>query len=120
MRAEVVLDAFVVMPNHVHGIIGIIGGGTTPADGVGAHGRAPLRGGIAFRPPKSLGALVAGFKCAVTTRINRHRGTPGAKVWQRGYYERVLRDERELGIARRYIADNPLRWPLDRLHPDRR
>ncbi len=118
IRAEVVLDAFVVMPNHVHGIVGIIDG-STPTDGVGAHGRAPLRCGIAYRRPKSLGALVAGFKSAVTRRINHENGTPGAAVWQRNYWERVLRDDRELAIARRYIADNPLRWHLDRLHPGR-
>lgn len=47
------------------------------------------------------------------------RGTPGGKVWQRNYYERVLRDERERHIARRYIRDNPLRWHLDRCYPDR-
>ncbi|MEP0545407.1 MAG: transposase [Rhodothermales bacterium] len=133
IRAEVVLDAFVVMPNHVHGIIGIIAGTPptvgveTPDDafptvGVGATGRSPLRSGPSARPgplPKSLGALVAGFKSAVTKRVNAARGIPGAAVWQRNYWERVLRDDRELGIARRYVADNPLRWHLDRLHPDR-
>jgi putative transposase len=117
IRAEVTLDAFVVMPNHVHGIIGIVDGATI-TDGVGAHGRAPLRCGIAYRRPKSLGAFVAGFKSAVTKRINAIRGTPGGKVWQRNYWERVLRDERELHIARRYVRDNPLRWHLDRCHPD--
>ena len=117
IRTEVVLDAFVVMPNHIHGIIGIVDGATI-TDGVGAHGRAPLRCGIACRRPKSLGAFVAGFKSAVTKRINTMRGTPSGKVWQRNYWERVLRDERELHIARRYVRDNPLRWHLDRCHPD--
>ena len=53
-------------------------------------------------------------------RINHLRGTPGVKVWQRNYWERVLRDERELGIARDYVLTNPLRWHLDRLHPDQK
>ncbi|MEM1041549.1 MAG: transposase [Bacteroidota bacterium] len=121
IRAEVVLDAFVVMPNHVHGIFGIIGDDATPTGGVGATGRSPLRSGPNARPgppPKSLGALVAGFKSAVTKRVNAARGTPGVVVWQRNYHERVLRDERELGVARRYIADNPLRWTFDRYGPD--
>jgi hypothetical protein len=66
-----------------------------------------------------LGAFVAGFKSAVTRRVNAMRETPGGAVWQRNYYERVIRDARALHIARRYVADNPLRWHLDRLHPDR-
>ena len=119
LRAEVVLDAFVVMPNHVHALVGIIPESTS----VGAHGRAPLRRndetGKPLRTPRSLGALVAGYKSSVTAQINRQRGTPGAPVWQRGYHERVVRDDREAEAFRRYIAENPLRWHLDRYHPDR-
>ena len=76
---------------------------------VGAHGHAPLR-----RPPRSLGSFIAGFKSAVTKRINQHRGTPGAPVWQRNYYEYIIRDDRALNAIRRYIAENPMRWHLDR------
>jgi REP element-mobilizing transposase RayT len=125
---HVVVDAFVVMPNHVHGILGIADG-PFPTDGVGAQHAAPLRSSPPPRPVDrggrcnvaagSLPAVVRAFKAAVTRRINRESGTPGAAVWQRNYWERVLRDGRELGIARRYVADNPLRWHRDRLHPDR-
>lgn len=104
IRREIELDAFVVMPNHLHGIVVI--------RDVGAHGRAPLP--LApHRPPRSLGSFVAGFKSAVTKRINTMRRTPGLPVWQRNYWERVIRDERELDRVRQYIAENPLRWESD-------
>jgi len=112
IRAEVELDVFVVMPNHFHGVVVI----TTPAphiggtsESVGTHGRASLR-----RAPKSLGSLVAGFKSVVTKRINQLRNTPGIPVWQRNYYERVVRNERELDVIRQYIVDNPAKWPEDK------
>jgi hypothetical protein len=66
-----------------------------------------------------LGAFIAGFKSAVTTRINRHRGTPGAAVWQGRYYERIIRDEPEWHTVRRYIHQNPARWHRDRHRPGR-
>jgi REP element-mobilizing transposase RayT len=121
LRTEVTLDAFVAMPNHVHGIIHIAGDAST--DAVGATGRSPLRCGPNARPglpPKSLGAFVAGFKSAVTKRINAMRGTPGGAVWQRNYYGRVIRAARALHIARRYVRDNPARWHRDRCHLGRR
>jgi REP element-mobilizing transposase RayT len=109
IRREIQLDAFVVMPNHIHGIV-IIGDHTM---NVGAHGRAPLL----RRSPRSLGSFIAGFKSAVTKRINETRGTPGLPVWQRSYYERVIRDEEELNRSRQYIADNPGRWADDPENP---
>ena len=68
--------------------------------------------------PGSLGAIIRAFKSAVTKRINALRGTPGARVWQRNYYERIIRDERALNAIRRYIAENPQRWHLDRYNPN--
>ena len=65
-----------------------------------------------------MGAFIAGFKSAVTKRINQYRDTPGAPVWQRNYYEHIIRDERALAAIRQYIVDNPLRWHLDRYNPD--
>nr|BCX01830.1 MAG: hypothetical protein KatS3mg041_1876 [Bacteroidota bacterium] len=113
IRAEIELypDEFVIMPNHIHGIVWIV------ETDVGAHGRAPLHNGQLSRPPRSLGAFVAGFKSIVTKRINALRGTPGAPVWQRNYYEHIIRTEWALHAIRQYIADNPLRWHLDRYNP---
>ena len=60
--------------------------------------------------PGSLGALVRSYKAAVTRRVNRLQTTPGIPVWQRGYWERIVRDDREIEATRRYIDENPLRW----------
>jgi hypothetical protein len=60
---------------------------------------------------------VAGFKSAVTTRINILRGTPDVPLWQRNYYEHVIRNEDDLRRIREYIQTNPVRWELDRENP---
>ena len=115
VRPEVELDEFVIMPNHLHGIITI----QRSSRSVGAHARAPLPSGDALlqRPPKSLGSLIAGFKSAATKRINQSRHTPGQPVWQRNYYEHVIRGETDLNRIRQYIRDNPARWAEDIYNP---
>ncbi|MGD2253950.1 MAG: hypothetical protein PVF70_13630 [Anaerolineales bacterium] len=118
IRNELALDAYVIMPNHMHGIVILRrvddpSGGKTHRPRVGAHGRAPLH-----RQPRSLGSFVAGFKARVTKRINQHRHTPGAPVWQRGYHDHILRHQRDLDRTRRYIRQNPLKWSLDQYHVD--
>jgi len=79
------------------------------AQGVGGPPRGPA--------PRSLGAFIAGWKAAVTARVNRLRKTPGEPVWQRNYYEHIIRDEGSLASIRRYIADNPRLWAEDDYHP---
>ena len=108
LRQEIDLDAFVVMPNHIHGVVIMIN------HDVGATGRSPFPSGPAKR---SLGAFVGGFKSPVTTRINQLRGTPGIPIWQRNYYEHVIRDEESLNRIRQYIVDNPARWSFDPENP---
>ncbi len=129
IRAEIELfpDEFVVMPNHIHGIVWIVetdDGTGHRDDAVEVHGRAPNVGATGRSPlqprgpaPRSLGSFIAGFKSAVTKRLNVLRNTPGAPVWQRNYYEHIIRTARALNAIRRYIADNPLRWHLDRYNP---
>src|SRR5207237_9344980 len=95
--AAVSLDAFVVMPDHVHGILLLKGVPNTRAAG----GRITAG---------SLGTIVRSFKSAVTCKINDARGTIGAKVWQRNYYEHVARQSDDLDQIRLYIASNPNRW----------
>ena len=108
IRKEIELDAFVVMPNHVHGIVVI-------TDRMGrATGRSSLQSGPAKR---SLGAFVSGFKSVVTKRINAFQGLPGTPVWQRNYFEHVIRDENSLNRIRQYVLDNPARWEFDRENP---
>jgi REP element-mobilizing transposase RayT len=89
------------MPNHIHGIVIIT------ESNVGATGRSPLPKGP---KPKSIGAFIGGFKSTATKRINEMRGTIGIHVWQRNYYEHIIRNEDELKVAREYIAENPLTW----------
>ena len=66
--------------------------------------------------PRLLGFFVAGFKSAATKRINDHRGTPGAAVWQRNYHDVIIRTERHWRAARRYVRRNPAEWERDRLN----
>jgi putative transposase len=118
-RAE--LDVFVVMPNHVHGILIIADKIRTSPTSVGAQHAAPLSW-RASRPnvsPGSLGAIIRSFKSATTKRINNLRATPYVPPWQRGYYEHVIRNEDDLRRIREYILTNPLRWELDRENPAR-
>ena len=63
--------------------------------------------------------IVRAFKTFSARRINEARGAPGTAVWQRNYYERVIRDDRELNAIREYIQTNPLRWHLDKENPYR-
>jgi REP element-mobilizing transposase RayT len=104
------LDEYVVMPNHFHGIVWIRG-----------DGRAGLKPAPTADRPRAhpLSEIVRAFKTFSARRINQMRSTPGMPVWQRDYYERVVRNERELNAIREYIQTNPLRWHLDKENPQR-
>jgi len=111
IRREIELDAWMVMPNHFHGIV-ILRSGRCRSDRPECKGDRPVAPTGPL--PRSLGALIAGFKSAVTKRINELQNTPGAKLWQRNYYEHIVRNENELNQIRRYIVDNPAQWEHDR------
>ena len=110
---QVQLDEWVVMPNHLHGIL-MFGGQEVGLDVVEAE--RPTESGP---PSGSLGAIVGNFKSVVTRRINRIRKTPRRPVWQRNYHEHVIRNERERNAIRQYIRDNPAHWDGDPEHPER-
>jgi putative transposase len=84
------LDAFIVMPNHVHGIVWLSRAGHAPP----------------------LPAVIGSFKGAASRAA-------GQRLWQRSFHDRVIRSESELHALRRYVLDNPLRWALDRENPFR-
>jgi REP element-mobilizing transposase RayT len=135
IRGNVEVDQFVVMPNHFHGILiivnpvvaamyptapGIVGatrrvahGESTPTPAAGEPAR--LYDGTAGEPAArpygiaagSLGAIIGQVKSAVSKRIGR-------PVWQRNYFEHVVRDDNDLNRIREYIATNPIRWTVDR------
>ena len=111
IRSEIKLDAYIVMPNHFHGIVYI-----ASTDSIRGDDRLVAPVGP---KPKSLGAFMAGFKSAVTKRINEMRRTPGATVWQRNYYEHIIRNEADYNRIAEYINHNPQRWAQDSLNPVR-
>jgi len=121
IRKEIELDEWVVMPNHLHGIVVIVSDGDVAVPDVGAHGRAPLQVSPMplYCPAKSLGSFIAGFKSAVTKRINETRGTPGIPVWHRNYFEHIIRNEKSLNAIRAYIVGNPANWAHDEENPCR-
>ena len=98
---DVVLDEFVIMPNHIHGIIILAPTAGTPLD-TGAASSAP-----------TLGQIVRAFKSLSAIEANRILGWSERPFWQRNYYEHIIRDEGELNITRQYIRDNPLKWEQD-------
>ena len=73
---------------------------------------------VGARSPRPYGLVVAYFKYQSTKYINQHRDTPGTRIWQRNYYDHVLRDDINLERIRQYITDNPMQWELDQLHPN--
>ena len=151
------LDAFVIMPNHVHGVIVLVGDGDVTGRGrAGSTGEDPARPGVGVDSDLEVDDVGAGFKRAPTDvdpdaedvgagfkpaptpaprkrhalpeivralktfsarRINEIRGTPGVPVWQRNYYDHIVRNDDELRRIRRYIQDNPRKWELDRENP---
>src|SRR5262249_50727243 len=98
MRRDIELDAFVIMPNHLHGIV-LLGRSEAAA---------------AARP---LGAVIRGFKAATTRAVAAAGHRPEQPLWQRNYYEHIIRNEESLEAIRAYIADNPAKWAHDRQNP---
>lgn len=120
IRPHITLDQFMIMPNHLHGIL-IFENPTEPtvgASGSLAHERDnPSTSGRTTGTPLqngSLGQVIGQFKSVVTKRYNKLQNAKGIKIWQRGYYERIVRNERELNAIRKYILENPARWAEDR------
>ncbi|ODS33636.1 MAG: hypothetical protein SCARUB_01236 [Candidatus Scalindua rubra] len=111
---HVTLDEFIVMPNHIHGIIII-----NTMTNVGVQNLEPLHKQNKYQQiiPKSIGSIIRGFKIGVTKWFRTN--TNIYNVWQRNFYEHIIRNEKELNKIREYIINNPLRWQLDRENPER-
>lgn len=115
------LDHYVIMPNHVHGII-IINRSIHNAAVVGTQHAVSLQNTTSpnvsthsFKRPStgSLAAIVRSFKAATTRQINQLRQSPGGAVWQGRYYEHIIRHDADLTRIREYIRFNPARWAED-------
>ena len=113
------LDEWVLMPNHLHGILVIISGNDIRR-GVQLNAPTPLRNSAnkysEMSPPRNtLGLIVRTYKAAVTTRCRRE--SYNYFSWQRNYYERIIRDEAHLNRVRQYIISNPAKWAEDIYNP---
>jgi REP element-mobilizing transposase RayT len=100
------LDTWILMPDHLHGIINIIKQNDM-CDCRGGSRTAPTPGIV---KPKPLGRIIGAFKTVSTKHINDLHKTNELQLWQRGYYDRIIRNDGELYAIRRYIIDNPLHW----------
>lgn len=96
------LDTFIVMPYHIHGIIVITDDCT----------------GVVPTPKRILGQIVVYYKYQTTKIINKMNKTTGSQLWQRNYYEHIIRNIDDLNKIREYIIQNPLKWALDRENPE--
>jgi REP element-mobilizing transposase RayT len=105
------LDEYIIMPNHIHLILII------DNPGRGTACRAPTVERFGSPVHGSVPTIIRSFKSAVTKQINQKRDTPGMPVWQRNYFERVLRNKTELNRIRQYIINNPLQWDIDKENP---
>ncbi|TET85889.1 MAG: transposase [Anaerolineales bacterium] len=106
------LDSFIAMPTHIHSIIIITVSSTTNHVGAGLRPAPtdPIQINHATTTRHDLPEIIRALKSFSARRINKLGYTPGAMVWQRGYYEHVIRNERQLNSLRNYIETNSLRW----------
>ena len=113
---HVELEAFVFMPNHVHGILTIPRSQATSIRGSIEDGHGypvPLQRPLERFQRPTVGAIptiVRSYKQTVTYLARRHLNRPSLAIWQSNYYERVLRDGEEFAKASRYIFENPMKW----------
>ena len=94
-RYGVVIDKYIVMPNHVHILLTIQRAGQSPA------------------PTHDLSSMIGAFKSRTTKTVNRMMNTPGRKLWQRSYFDHVVRNEEDYLRIWQYIDTNPAQWAED-------
>lgn len=123
---HVKLDEYIIMPNHTHGILLIIdtvGAKNFSPDNdlskiAGAKNFSPLHDNIRPRgTTKTIGSIIRGFKIGVTKWARQKMYIND--VWQRNYYEHIIRDEKDLNRIREYIKNNPLKWTEDRYYVEK-
>jgi putative transposase len=100
--SRLVLDEFVIMPNHLHGVLAFVGEGLAPP------------------ASPTLSEIIGAFKSISTIKVNRLLRRRGVPLWQRSYYEHIVRTGDDLGKIQRYIFENPLMWSLDPENPHRK
>jgi REP element-mobilizing transposase RayT len=93
MYKHIELNQYVVMPNHIHAII-VLNENCT----------------------KTIGDIICGYKSKTAREYNKINKLNGEAIWQRGYYEHIIRNEKELYRIQKYILENPIKWKYDRLY----
>ncbi|MCU7490596.1 MAG: transposase [Ignavibacteria bacterium] len=113
IRKEISYDEYIIMPNHIHGIVIIDNPHLIHEEKI----KPPIQ--VNPAPPgflsKSLSSFISGFKSTVTIKARNIAGFNLA-VWQRNYYEHIIRNEKELYTIQNYIVTNPAKWELDRYY----
>lgn len=107
LRPNVELGEFVIMPNHIHGIIRLLGRGELNSPHTKDVCDTSLQS-----PSQTIGAIVRGYKSSVTKQFGL-LGFDG-KLWQRNYYEHIIRDEQSYQRISDYIMKNPAKWNEDK------
>ena len=115
------LDAFCIMPNHIHGILFLHEEpGGSPLPGADSENHHDLPGLTEINPAQthpyqtiSLTEIVRAFKTWSSRKINAARRTPGLPVWQRSFHDHIIRDDNDLERVRNYIFENPMHWLED-------
>jgi len=115
------LDEYVIMPNHLHGIIVIVGAAPCGRPNPGTH--SVTESGQPHGVVPTLGTIIGWFKTMSTNEYIRHvkqNGWPAfeKRLWLRNYYEHIIRKGEELNSIRNYIVENPMRWEEDNNHPN--
>ncbi len=118
IRKEIKIDKFVVMPNHFHAIVIIqnVGMyGNTSANTDENQKRMYIHTSLQS-PSHTLGAMIRGFKSSGTAKINTIRNTEQNPVWQKSYYDHIIRNEQDYKEIYEYIENNPQKWELDKYY----
>lgn len=128
IRKEIRLDSYMIMQNHLHAVVWITNLNLETFI-VGANGYSPscitnkiISDNRAYRhtplrsPSNTIGSLIRGFKSSTTNKIHKINKKYNEPVWQRNYYEHIIRNENELNFIREYIRTNPANWRLDKYY----
>ena len=120
---KIELDEFVVMPNHIHGIVWITGEGSYRLHrgtwkNVNRRDGQPSIPSVTNPKFETLSHIIGAFKTTGATRVNKLRRQIGMAVWQKSFYDRVVRNDGELERIQDYIRNNPIKWEEDRDNPN--
>ena len=113
---QVELEAFVVMPNHVHAILVLVGTAFLPSAAKHPAPATDTQKPDTQKRVPTLGTVVGNYKSGVTRRVREAQGEPELRVWQGRYYDHIIRSEAALNRIREYIMYNPARWREDTLY----